>query len=333
MGQKTCANHPDAEAAWWCQTCGGFWCGACSARGDGKPHCPRCGSRTVSLNTGQPQATAKAPLSLRAPPQPASKGGDHPGSFYSSLGAALLYPIKGTGREIIAGWVVFNAILAILSFFPLIGLITSLIGLFVTAYVCAYVFTLISSSASGEDDPPDWPDIHSIWDDIFRPAALLAATLLVVFLPTWIWLLFPWICSFFNISTDESSLLRFIGSLTLLRLLVVLGAMCLPMTLLSVAMYNGLGGLNPVRILVAIVKVLGPYLVVCVLMILVLAGYIAFGYLPRIPVVSRVLSAGVFMYFLMVEMRLVGLIYRFYMLRLNWFDEVTDKRMRRSREK
>jgi hypothetical protein len=60
-------------------------------------------------------------------------------------------------------------------------------------------------------------------------------------------------------------------------------------------------------------------------MVLVVVGVAAFGLLPRIPVVSFVMSAAVFMYLIMVEMRLIGLLYYSYRFRLNWFDETTDR--------
>jgi hypothetical protein len=108
-------------------------------------------------------------------------------------------------------------------------------------------------------------------------------------------------------------------------LLWVLGALYLPMAMLGVAMYDSFRGLNPLRIFVSMAQVVFPYLLTCILMVLVVLGVSAFHLLPQIPVVSFVLSAAVFMYLVMVEMRLIGLLYYSYRFRLNWFDEVTDR--------
>lgn len=249
-----------------------------------------------------------------------------PQSFYARLPGAFTYPFKGPGLWIIVGWLVFRIVLwvlgLILSIPPYMGVISMALAIFALGYICAYMLKLIVSSAAGEEEPPDWPEVSSFWDDILRPLLLVIATGVAVFLPLWIYM----IVLFWSPGGFEA-MTAFPLAMVLLW---ALGAFLLPMALLGVAMHSNLSGLNPVRIVVSIAKVFGPYLVTCILLALATAGRYAYGFLPRIPIASAVLSEAVAMYSLMVEMRLIGLIYHSYSLRLNWFDEAGDRRARMS---
>jgi hypothetical protein len=323
MGVPACGHHPEVAAAWWCQGCDGFWCTDCVPAGEAKPHCPRCNSRMVPLEVPASHAPATSPPGhARGAPAPRTR------SFYAALPEAMVYPFRGPGLYIIMGWIVLAAVQAFLAYLPAFGIvilfIRFLLMMTVAGYLCAYMLKLIVSSASGEKAPPDWPDFGNFWDDILHPMFLVIGTTAVAFLPATAYL-----GANANVSLEQFA---FTGSLHLLIALFALGALYLPMALLGVAMHDSLRGLNPLRIVLAMARVFFPYAVTCALMVLVVLGVSAVHLLPQIPVVSFVLSAGVFMYLVMVEMRLIGLLYYSHRFRLNWFDELTDRYAARAAE-
>jgi hypothetical protein len=206
---------------------------------------------------------------------------------------------------------------------PFVGRAATIVGGLVSVYLFAFMLRLITSSAAGENEPPDWPDLSDLWDDVLRPMFLVVGTIALPLLPVSIY----WIYWAANVREGDAGL-EFAGDLTLLRLLAVLAGLYIPMALLSVAMEDHLRGLNPVRVLTSIGKVFVPYLLVCGVMVLVILGILSLDYLPRIRVVTPVLSSVVFLYLVMIEMRLIGLLYHAYRFRLNWYDEATDRRAR-----
>ena len=278
----------------------------------------------VSLQIAAPQASHTPGASPATPPAPASRTAAPPAqhrSFYAALPGTLVYPLKGSGLWIIVGWILLSAVRAYMAYLPSFGLLIlfakMLLTLMVVGYLCAYELKLIVSSAAGEEVPPDWPDLSDLWSGVLRPILLVTATGVVGFLPAWIYLF-----ANFNMHGWHWG---FVGSPHILLLLVVLGAIYSPMALLSVAMQDSLRGLNPLTVCVSIGRVFVPYLLTCGILVLLVLGSSVFNALPRIPVVSFVVSAAVFIYLLMVEMRLVGLLYYSYRFRLNWFDEATER--------
>ncbi len=275
----------------------------------------------VSLQTSAPQASG-APQAAAGPPFPGRIApAARARSFYTGLAGALIYPFRGPGLWLIAGWIVLSAIQAYISHFRFMALaflfVRMIVGVMVVGYLCAYMLKLVVSSAAGEKVPPDWPDFGNFWDDILRPMFLVVGTCAVAFLPVTVY----WLA---NVAYTDLGL-EFTGEVMLLRVLAVLGALYLPMALLAVAMYDSFTGLNPLRVFGSVAKVFIPYVVTCVVMILVVLGVSLFGYLPQIPIVSFVLSSAISIYLVMVEMRLIGLLYYSHRFRLNWFDEVTDR--------
>jgi hypothetical protein len=186
-------------------------------------------------------------------------------------------------------------------------------------YICAYSMRLIISSAAGENDPPDWPSFSTWWDDVIRPWILVVGTVFIYIGPAVAY------GSYLGFSVVSSG-----GPLpqssAILLALVVVGAFCLPMALLSVTMHDSFAGLNPVLLVAAIGKVFIPYLIACiVLLVVMVAGGLAFRVVPHVPILSRLLFEMITLYFVMLEMRVIGLIYAAHSKRLNWFDEAATR--------
>ena len=102
--------------------------------------------------------------------------------------------------------------------------------------------------------------------------------------------------------------------------LVGLGMLYLPMGFTAAALWKTAGGLNPFRVIVSILKVGPAYLLACVFVALIVAVNVLLWRVPLpIPVVNIALRAAVVLHFMMAEMRVCGLLYRFYEHKLGWF--------------
>jgi hypothetical protein len=103
---------------------------------------------------------------------------------------------------------------------------------------------------------------------------------------------------------------------------LLLGVACLPMALLTVAMADGLAGLNPLIIFSGIAKVPGRYFCICLVFLAVLAiqrvGELVLAYSP-IPLIPTVIAIFLSLYGLAVEMWLLGLLYYINRERFAWF--------------
>jgi hypothetical protein len=249
--------------------------------------CPRCGDRVVQV-----------------------AGAGSAESFFGSLGRAFLYSFRGAGIYIlIAGSVLLGLLKLAAGVLLIFGV---LILILAYGYLAAYQFDIVLTTANGEDAPPGFPDFSEFWEDILRPFLLLAGTAVFSLLPAalffiarglyarevggWEWAVFGGLC--------------------------LAGAFYFPMAFLSVIMFNEIKALNPLVVVPAIVRVIGPYLVVFALLAAVaigealLRGWIG-GVMPRFGAyfVAQVLA----LYGTMVHMRMLGILYRTHTRELGWF--------------
>ena len=106
--------------------------------------------------------------------------------------------------------------------------------------------------------------------------------------------------------------------------LMIVGLFYLPMGLLAVAMFDSFAALNPALVMGAILRVPLQYITTCLLLVgvYILAGFLQDYLAESIPFVGAILSTFVFLYFLMVEMRILGLLYYANAKRLGWFERV-----------
>ena len=239
---------------------------------------------------------------------PLKKKTEHPhGSlaFLAALPGVLVYPFRGGGWAAIIAGAVFFYVLNLLAVWSVLGF---LVTLAVSGYLAAFMFQIVGASAAGENSVPEWPGLASPWDDILRPFLLVAATVIVSFLPAVVYVIVseePWEEAW------RSALL-----------LVALGTFYLPMALMAVALYDSFAGLNPVRVILGIIKTMPMYLVATALLagVYVLAG-VAERYLSgTIPILGPLAAGAVALYALMVEMHVLGLLYLTHRKRLGWFE-------------
>jgi len=104
--------------------------------------------------------------------------------------------------------------------------------------------------------------------------------------------------------------------------LVIAGFLYLPMALLGVAMSDSLSSLNPVFVLGSICKVPLQYLLACALLAFIVGLKWAIEVVLEkfVPLffVRYVISSVLLLYFLIVEMRVLGLMYLWNRRKLGW---------------
>ena len=221
-------------------------------------------------------------------------------SFYQSLPGAFAYPFKRNGIILlILGAVVF-LVLEFLSGF------SRIIFVFTTGYLFAYMQKIIAHSAQGEDELPEFPEFGEWWSDIILPFLLFAGTFVVSFAPA--------IVVFLVLRENPIMVIAIIPT-------VIFGAIYFPMALLAVAVTDNFLALSPHVVVPSMFRVFLPYLVTC-LVLGVLAGVrfgsqIALAFVP-VPFLPSIALGFISLYVLVVEMRVLGLLFRSYRNRLGW---------------
>lgn len=211
------------------------------------------------------------------------------------------YPFRENGRMILIWGTILSGIPALTAWIPMIGPIVSLL---IGAYLCAVFFEVMVTTATGSDDCSGFPDLSDILEDLIMPFIKIVAALLVSFLPYLI-LLF---------SLSDSALFQ-----PLSYLLIVFGIAYFPMAILAVGILHTFTALSPHIVVPAIKDAGGFYWVIVGILILVfvLESVVEaiFGDFFFLGVVT---SAFIGMLALMINGRLIGLLYRNREEELGW---------------
>ncbi|KPJ59543.1 MAG: hypothetical protein AMJ42_01915 [Deltaproteobacteria bacterium DG_8] len=279
-----CKNHPTVASGWQCNSCQNYFCDQCikvlNLRNETLRVCPQCKGLCRALESDE-QAVKP---------------------FLEQLPGAFSYPFKGKGKILlISGAILFGITELILS----LSLFKFIFMFFIGGYLIAYMFNIIESSASGNEELPDWPDFSDFWGDIIRPMLLVFTTTLVCLSPAIIYL----VRSGQELSPTDP----------LLCIAIVAGLLYFPMGLLAVALFNRILALNPLLVVSSILKVPLEYLIACVVLPLVyVASMFGEGLFGSITFLGHILSCFFSLYFMMVEARILGLIYYANKNRLRW---------------
>lgn len=279
-----CKYHPRVASRYSCPKCRLAFCELCVTtrlvHGGVTRLCRSCGSECQPVQQ-----------SIESP-EPA------PG-FARSLPGALLYPFQGSGvLMLVAG----TAFFFLLGWVPLLGLV-------VTGYMFSYAKSIITSTAEGRTDLPDWPDFSDWKDDILMPYLQLLALLVLFFGPAVI-------VAAWHPGTDIQTGIAFLAALAF-------GALLAPMGILALAMFDTITSLNPIALVWSILRVPGHYFVAAAIFELILLIYWfvagALEMLIPIPLVPGLISSFVYLYLVAVGMRVLGLLYRARKDDLGWF--------------
>ena len=267
------------------------------------PPCPLPGAKP-SVPVG------RVPLARREP------------RFAAGVCGAFLYPLKKDGALLLVTGTIFLSIIEAGKFFArfaavrgiglgsVIGLaFLSLLTAIGVGYLTGYLRRVVTGTAMGDQAAPDWPDVTDFWANILSPLLQLLATILVCLLPAFVVAMFVQEAG----NSGQASL----------WVACALGGIYFPMAFLAVAMFDSVAALNPLLVVPSIAKIPGTYLVTVALLGVVLAAKLAGDYfLPKaipIPIVPSVISMLVGLYLLMVEARVLGLLYLVNKERLAWF--------------
>jgi hypothetical protein len=218
--------------------------------------------------------------------------------FLPLIPSAFSYPLRGHGKYIFAGGVLFSLLA---SFFGLLR------GVLTGGYIGAYMMKIISDSADGEDDLPEWLDLEFWVDEIVAAYAFMLGIVIISYLPALLY------------TSDISFIMS--PNYLLLGVLVVLGSLYAPMGLAATSVLKTLGALNPLLIIQSMLKIPRDYAIVCGLFfVAVCVSCVNMGAWLPASWIGVVLGKPLGFYLLMVSMRLLGLLCRSHEARLGWFD-------------
>lgn len=206
----------------------------------------------------------------------------------SSLLSAFAYPLSGEGLLTIVGGAVVITLLGWLG-----GLIGSAIG---AAVLLGYMLVIVNQTAEGADGLPDWPDFS------LSPLFLGVVTGVVAFGPAF-------------------AALAGTGSLPLFWTLLAVGALYAPMGWVAVSLYDSALALDPVKVLRGILGAGPAYLFACALLFatMLVGQALLVGTTLLGPWLGDLVGTGVLLYLAIVEMRILGLVYRRRAHEIGWF--------------
>ena len=284
-----CFQHPVSPATHTCEKCSRDLCGACvklEQIGPKRvPFCRHCGGKCVTYGTSlTPQIQRRA-------------------TFFEMLPGAFAYPFKGNGLLLLFTGTIFFGFLDTLTsaigvrVFLILGALI-IVNIIMYGYLFAYMQKIVRASAEGEDEPPSWPEVTDIGSDIFHPCWLFLATTAAAFVP-----------GFLLTGFSPAAGFALLG----------LGMLYFPMALLAVAMSDSLSGLNPLIVVSAALKVPGPYLVAAIVcgVLVVVRGIVPNFF--TLPVVSNFVLAPFWLIIVMIEMRVLGILYYTNREKFGWF--------------
>ena len=264
------------------------------------------------LQIGAVQLRRESPLDQipRALPRPRPTTGPKPGdqAMNLSLGGrvldALQYPLRGDGWIVLLLGTVFLIVMNFASNFVFLA------GVLVTGYLVAFLQKIIQSSAAGDRTVPSWPEFGDWWSDIVQPFLQFTATVLLLITA-------PLVLLGWKAVTETPGLVW--GA----WLWLGLGVLLTPMALLAVAMSDSLAALNPWFLFRSIAAAPGDYLGTSIIFGLPLAlqaGLDVLAESGQASWTSAIVSSVLGLYFLVMQMRLLGLYYFANRQRLGWFE-------------
>jgi hypothetical protein len=300
-GPAHCKGHPRSLAHYLCPKCHGNFCELCvnvrSMGGQGKYFCRACAVECSTM--ALPERTNDAENL----------------TFTGQAFEAFKYPLNGDGLMLIAVGTFFFLVLdgakALARFVPLYGW-AGLGGLtiFGVGYLTVYLRLNLSATALGEDKMPDWPEMSGIVSAFFE----LVGTVTFCFAPA------IGLTIYAAVHGGDGDT-AWLGWAT--TALILLGCVYFPLAFTAVAMYDSITAVNPLLIIPSIAKVLREYVLAVVLLaVILILRWLLKNYLATIlpvPLLPTILSSLLGLYLLIVEMRILGLLYRNKKYELGWF--------------
>lgn len=313
-----CKNHPEKKAVRVCDVCRDEFCDACVKIVLENHRCQECGAQLQII--------------------PPEEQGFPPQSLGAKLHDALTFPMRGEGKLML---VLGGIFLALGSFDWRARGAT-------VAYMYAYLMKTCRTSAIGRNTPPEWPGSEDYFGisyfAIAKILSLLPAILFLVITGTSILGFFSGVrppkphvyhSRHFQVQPDEDPapvasassaddeseeggygmhiVLPYFG-------LSLLGGIYLPMAILACVLFRTKEVLNPIFVFGSIAKVRRDYLLAyIVLCVAEIAGFIGMLSGAFIPLIGNALVQPIWLYLMMVQMRVMGDLYCTNRNKLAWF--------------
>jgi hypothetical protein len=297
-----CKFHPHNPTRFFCPKCHGSFCELCvnvrSVGGEGKHFCRGCAAECAPVRIQE-----EAPAEI---------------SFTAQISGAFKYPFKGDGVILMCAGTMLLLLVdgarSIAKFAPIYGFIAVImLTVFGTGYLTAFLRRVITSTAQGEEEMPEWPEIQDYGSDVVAPFLQLIGTVVFCFAPAIGFTIYALVGS-----PGDSAWLGWATTAAM-----VFSCVYFPMAFTAVAMSDSIVAVNPMVVIPSIMKVLGQYLLtVVVLGVILLVRWLLYrllGKLLPIPLLPTVITSLIGLYLLVVEMRILGLLYRNNKDRLGWF--------------
>ncbi len=279
-----CKFHPQIPGRFACPQCGRNVCELCVTtrlvEGEARKFCRACGTECEAVQASVPAAAA-------------------PPGFYASLPRALAYPFRGSGVILLAAGTAFFFLLGRLPF----------LGFIVAGYLFNYAKSIITTTAGGRDEPPDWPEFTDWIEGFILPYLQFLALTVLTFGPFYV-------LGLWRPGTETQARLVALAALGY-------GALLAPMGMLALAMFDTVAALNPIALTASIARIPIPYLAAAAAFEVVLALHsFAEGALGRwipVPLLPSLISSFLYLYLVTVGMRILGLLYVTHRQQLGWF--------------
>lgn len=211
------------------------------------------------------------------------------------------YAFRGNGKYILFIGAVISVIADIASFAPTFGFLAMIV---LSGYFCAIYFEVIQSTATGDDEAPDFPEITSFLEDVLEPLVQVVGVTLLSFGPGVVYWIF----------TDEAAYNPFI-----LYSLLSFGTIYFPMAMLAVVILGSLKGMSPHIVIPAIFHGGLLYWIAVILLCLLYAvQYVTEGLFEGHAIIGTLVMAALGMFTLMTNGRILGILYRDREEELGW---------------
>lgn len=296
-----CKYHPRNATRFFCPKCHGSFCEMCvntrSVGGESKWFCRACSADCTPV-----QVKEEEPADI---------------PFTSQIIGAFKYPFKGDGIILICAGTILLLLVDgarwISSFAFIYGLIAViLLTIFGTGYLTAFLRRVITSTAQGEEEMPEWPEVEDFSSDVFLPFVQLIGTVVFCFAPMIGLTIYALVGS-----SEDSSWLGWATTATML-----FGCLYFPMAFTAVAMCDSIVAVNPLVVIPSIIKVLRHYLLTLVVLaaILLVRWFLhrLLATILPVPLLPTIITSLIGLYLLVVEMRILGLLYRNNKDKLGW---------------
>jgi len=227
---------------------------------------------------------------------------DKLGTVMNIIQDSVTFAFRGGGKYTLLIGAVLGLVAELVSLAPLIGFIAYV---FLFGYFCSIYFSIIESSASGNDEAPEYPEATNIVSDILWPALQVVGVLIVCLAPVLLYEGF----------VDEGKEFSLLGQILMLG-----GIAYFPMAMLAVVLLNSMTAMSPNLVIPSIWRAGALYWLAVLLLIgLYYFESVLMGIFGGVFILSTVISCFLGMYVLMTNARIIGLLFRERQEEINWF--------------